>query len=65
MHYVLKRRSTYCHRVERFINYEMGISLSNNELQYTTTCTGIEDVCFDCPLVLMNEKHTFPSDKKQ
>ncbi len=59
MNYFSKRHSTYCHRVDRYINYEIVISLSNGQLQCTATCTGIEDSCEDCPLVIFNDERSF------
>ncbi|WP_125557236.1 hypothetical protein [Salibacterium salarium] len=57
MEYTISRHSTYCHTVDRYINYEISTYVSRGNIEFSATCTGIDDTCVACPILTYNEKY--------
>lgn len=63
MSVMMSRVATYCHHVERHVNYEISWHHSDGQLDCSATCTGIEDTCESCPVLQMNRTFPVPSEE--
>ncbi|WP_125553750.1 hypothetical protein [Salibacterium salarium] len=57
MNYTISRHSAYCYTVNRYINYEFSMYVANGNIEFTATCTGIDNKCMGCPVLMYNEKY--------
>lgn len=54
MEYETERYTTFCRRIQQFVNHEI-TAIYGEEHRLIATCTGIDEQCFDCLLVRLNE----------
>ncbi|KAB7706280.1 hypothetical protein F9802_11950 [Bacillus aerolatus] len=47
----LKRVVTYCPSIEGKVNQEVSFRGVNGKKEFSATCTGIRDSCYDCFIV--------------
>ncbi|MFC5714017.1 hypothetical protein ACFPU1_14745 [Thalassorhabdus alkalitolerans] len=50
----IHREQTYCHRRKLHVVHEVSWASSDNTKEITASCTGVDDSCKDCLVVLIN-----------
>lgn len=55
MEYETERYTTYCRRIQEFVNHEITVIHDSDNPKFIATCTGIDSDCFDCLLIRLND----------
>ncbi|MED4462550.1 hypothetical protein [Metabacillus fastidiosus] len=47
----LKRFVVYCPNIDSEVNQEVSFRIVDGKREFYTTCTGIKEICLNCPIV--------------
>ncbi|SFO92674.1 hypothetical protein SAMN05518683_101114 [Salibacterium halotolerans] len=64
MEYIDRRTTSYCRVVQRSVKVEFSIFLKKGNLEVCATCTGIEEVCKNCPVIQYNNLYPPATQKR-
>ncbi|SFM39927.1 hypothetical protein SAMN04488054_14315 [Salibacterium qingdaonense] len=64
MEYIHRQTVSYCKVVQRHVKIEFSIFLMEGNLEMCASCTGIEDICKNCPVIQYNDLYPPASQKR-